>query len=334
MESIGRIKASIWFWLFMIIVVLVLQNIMLAILMEAYSNVKNATRDSLTVAQQIKKMYRRWQQARQMQRVRLNDIFDALLHSEGGDEEAMLKNPKHVFPDQLEKTVPNLKAEQAVRTLTDSQKDHEKRNSEPFTVHSMSVNISKVKERMDNALVCSAFVATKMDEYDEIERPTEGYNSEEEKAVLSRSKTIEGTGQKHAPEAASSAHVDDDFLRKKSQLKEGLEQIRKISQKSTVELSDAMEAVLAEEMQALEKKQKEQQKSMEQMQASLQSLRSLAYKLSETCTEVATLSAEIAPDDRIPTVMEQSDGGAAPDGVVLWSPEAPPMAIADRNFMG
>merc|ERR1719491_1920073 len=93
---------------------------MLAILMEAYTNVKSKTKDSMSVWGQIGKQYRRWRQARLKQRVRLNDIFDALLEHAGGNEDDMLENEKLLFPDKLPDIVPNLKEEQAVRTMRDA----------------------------------------------------------------------------------------------------------------------------------------------------------------------------------------------------------------------
>jgi len=309
MEQVGRVKASLWFWLFMIIVVLVLQNIMLAILMEAYTNVKAATKDAPTLASQVKKQIRRFNEARAKKRVRLNDIFDALLESQGGDEAAMLMNDDIVWADELEMLVPNLKETQAKRTLKDSQNSFNKKHDAPFTVTGMSPNLATCKIRMDDAAVCSAFTLAKLQEYDMVERPTEGFEEPIEapgETKLQRSQTVENTGAAKGP---APPHHDDDFFAKKSQLKEGLDQIRRITQKSTVELSDAMEAVLGEEMQALERRQKEQAKTMEQMQASLQSLRSLAYKLSETCTEVRHLSAELAPPSGPATIVEEE----APD---------------------
>ena len=130
----------------------------------------------------------------------------------------------------------------------------------------MSHNITEVKERMDNAYICSAFVAVKLDAYDSIERPTDGFDEPEE-MNMERRNSLENTGMLHPNEIAhqeaqkgatrqsQAAHVksvqvqhDDDFLQKKQKLAEGIDQIRRITQKSTVELSGAMEAVIAEEI--------------------------------------------------------------------------------------
>jgi len=275
--------------------------------------VKEAAKDSLTLFSQIQKQYRRWRQARQGQRVRLNDIFDALLEIEGGDEEAMLESEEPVFPEELLKKVPNLKAEQAERTLRDSFKDFEKQNAEPFTTQAMHDNLQSAKARLDNVLVCSKLIEARINDYHKIERPTDSF--EEQEMDFSRTMTVENTGKTPVSNASGRSkpvcgtatsrgelvakpHLDDDHVHvsRKSQLEEGLQKVRKIAAMSAVDLSDAMESVLAEEMQALERRQKEQQKSMEQMQASLQSLRQLAYKLSDTCTQVAEMSAELVQE--------------------------------------
>jgi len=322
MEQIGRLKASIWFWMFMIIVVLIMQNIMLAILMEAYSNVKQATTEAPTLLEQIKKQYRRWRQARRKERLRLNDIFDALLESEGGNDEQMLNNEKVIYPKDLLTHVEGLRQDQAERTMKDSREAYVKAHSDPFTTHAMSPNIHKMRSRFDHTLVCSALVAAKMVDYDAVERPNEAAGFEQPKnedpRELNRGKTLEYSGAAHGAAPPTGTHRDDEVVQKKLKLQEGLDTVRKITQKSTVELSDAMEAVLAEEMQALERRQKEQAKSMEQMQASLQSLRSLAYKLSDTCNEVRHLSSELAPPV-VNTAAEDSIVEA--DTVALWSSE-------------
>lgn len=313
MEGVGRVKASIWFWLFMVIVVLILQNIMLAILMEAYTCVKEASKDSISLGSQIQKQYRRWRQARLGQRVRLNDIFDALLDLEG-DEEEMLQSEKAVLPHELVKIVPHLKDEQALRTLTDSHKDWEKQNTEPFGVAKMAPNMASSKERLQTTVLCSAFMEARMGIYDKVERPA-GTFDDDETPDYNRSKTVENTGTNSPIKAPKGRHVeggdaksretaakhhDDDQIHRKGQLEEGLEKVRKIAQHHAHDLQEAMEAVLEEEMQALERRQKEQQQSMQQMQASLQSLRMIAYKLSDTCTLVADISPGLAPDMPLP----------------------------------
>merc|ERR1719281_1502879 len=48
MQEIGYLKAQVWFWLFMLVMVLVLLNMLLAIIMEAYTTEKTKAEDQAT----------------------------------------------------------------------------------------------------------------------------------------------------------------------------------------------------------------------------------------------------------------------------------------------
>mmetsp|Transcript_99937 Transcript_99937/g.177316 ORF Transcript_99937/g.177316 Transcript_99937/m.177316 type:complete len:892 (+) Transcript_99937:97-2772(+) len=268
LAQIGRIKASLWLWMFMIIVNLILLNITLAIIMEAYGNVKKRASDEMGLFEQIKKQIRRYKQAKRGQRVRLNDIFAALKFKEK-DEDAMLVSERTVFPKDLLDTVPNLNETQAVRTLTDAQEDFDK-DLEGFDIANMQPNLQGILSRMDNSVTCASWLEAKVDAY---------AKAEERLHAAGRTTTYD---QQDAPPVTSTS--------------DGLSAVRRIAQDRTTELSDAVEAVLQEEMQDLERRQKEQQKAMEQMQASLTGLRSLAHKLSQTCHEVTALSQGVSVD--------------------------------------
>merc|ERR1740117_2288160 len=54
MKEIGFVKAQIWFWLFMMIMVLILLNMLLAIVMDAYTEVKGKATNAATLLKQIK----------------------------------------------------------------------------------------------------------------------------------------------------------------------------------------------------------------------------------------------------------------------------------------
>lgn len=269
LAQIGRIKASLWLWMFMIIVNLILLNITLAIIMEAYTTVKADASDELSLFQQIEKQVRRYREARSGKRVRLNDIFDALKAREDNNEDAMLANKeKRVYPKDLLECVKNIGEKQAVRTLTDSQKDYDKENDPEFDVTNMKDNLQGLLSRLDNSVSAATWLEAKIDLY---------ARSEDRMHASDRSKT-----------------ANDDDAAPVPSTSDGLAQVRRIAQDRTTELSDAMAAVLAEEMQGLERRQKEQQKAMEQMQASLQGLRALSHKLSQTCIEVTQLSMSVA----------------------------------------
>jgi len=116
MKEIGFIKAQIWFWLFMMIMVLVLLNMLLAIVMDAYQDVKGKTEGAATLLKQISEMKRRWQMSRRRERVRLNEIYDVFLNEADGDEKKMLKSTTLLTPSDVGAKI-NLPMKQATRTL-------------------------------------------------------------------------------------------------------------------------------------------------------------------------------------------------------------------------
>jgi hypothetical protein len=311
LTEIGRIKASMYFWMFMVVVVLVLQNIMLAILMDSYGNVKAATADANPIQTQIYTQWRRWKEAKSKTRVRLNDIYDGLLTNLGYSEAGMLASEDVIFPKDILDKVPHLTEKQAKRTMTTALDDHRKKHATEISEQDMQPDLRRMRRRFENIIVCSEFVRHKVADYD---RALAGANElpggmeESEENVFAAETGKEGN--------SAAVKKEDDMLGKQEKsLRDGIHQVKHIAQQSTSELSESMAAVLAEEMGALEKRQKEQQKSMERMQSSLQELRALAYKLSSTSAEVAQLSGRLAPNQS-GYAMQHGSGGEAPEVAV------------------
>jgi len=120
MMEIGLIKAQIWFWIFMLIMVLILLNMLLAVIMDAYKEEKARTKTAQTLANQTYDIYRRWRQFKRGERVRLNDIWDVFCEEYGGDEKAMLKDQRMLKASYLTEKVPKLQPTQAKRLLENS----------------------------------------------------------------------------------------------------------------------------------------------------------------------------------------------------------------------
>jgi len=55
----GRLEAGIWFWTFMLLVSMILMNMLIAIVMDAYSEVKDGAKDSKTMGEEILLLMRR-----------------------------------------------------------------------------------------------------------------------------------------------------------------------------------------------------------------------------------------------------------------------------------
>ena len=75
-NATGLLRAAVWFWLFMIVMVLFLMNMLLAIIMDAYQMEKYKASDATTLWQQILDMIQRRRQYTRGERVRLTDVWN------------------------------------------------------------------------------------------------------------------------------------------------------------------------------------------------------------------------------------------------------------------
>ncbi len=59
MQEVGRRLAGVWFWIFMLVMVVILLNMLLAILMDTYTEAKQNAGNAQTLQKQISEMIRR-----------------------------------------------------------------------------------------------------------------------------------------------------------------------------------------------------------------------------------------------------------------------------------
>eukprot|EP00747_Dinoflagellata_sp_TGD_P142207 gnl/TRDRNA2_/TRDRNA2_176215_c0_seq2.p1 gnl/TRDRNA2_/TRDRNA2_176215_c0~~gnl/TRDRNA2_/TRDRNA2_176215_c0_seq2.p1 ORF type:complete len:680 (+),score=114.10 gnl/TRDRNA2_/TRDRNA2_176215_c0_seq2:141-2180(+) len=82
LSAIGRTEAGIWLWLFMIGIVLLMMNMILAIIMDNYSDVKNAAGNAETLLDEARQTWARWRGMRNGTFVPLGRVLKSL--DEGG----------------------------------------------------------------------------------------------------------------------------------------------------------------------------------------------------------------------------------------------------------
>jgi len=329
-QQIGRVKAVAWFGAFLLMMVLVLFNVLLAILMESYGQVKAAAAEAASLGQQVFQMNRRYWQAKHGERVRLNDIYEVLLDEQKGDEAALLDSNQPIFPSHIiglfEAKNKSITKEQATRTLRSSKDDFDRQNETSYGAEEMRPQLQRMCKRVDKTVLCSAWLSAKIYGYQQEEDALQVKRAAEDEArggsasqpllgpppqvtavslpqppcseevalqplpPLPPPDSIPPTG---AVSCAAVAAAAANMVAEDRQL----EAVRKIAQDRTEEIADGMVSVLAEEMRGLERRHKEQEKSMEQMQVSLEGMRSLMKNLNRTCAEVAELAAEVASFD-------------------------------------
>jgi len=133
MKEVGRYPWAVpWFWLFMMTIAVVLLNMLLAILMDAYTEVKNDIEDAQTLPTQVSEMIRRHRQSKRNERVKLNDIWASFL-ALMKDEKDMLQSDRSITAEDLLSEVERMKKNQAERTIKNAKKEKERRETERFT---------------------------------------------------------------------------------------------------------------------------------------------------------------------------------------------------------
>lgn len=140
MEQVRRNMAMLWFSLFMLLMVMILLNMLLAIIMENYMKVKQQISDPSLAAplnRQMAEMWRRRQQYKRGERVRLNDIYAACLRLHSGNEREMFKSTRLIDPEFLLANVPDISLVQAHRTLQNAYEQHSKANTKGFDLQEL-----------------------------------------------------------------------------------------------------------------------------------------------------------------------------------------------------
>lgn len=149
MKYVGLVNAGMWFWLFVLIIMVLLLNMLLAILMDAYAEVKSSVindPNSQTLYDQVNGMMRRRRQFQAKQRVRLNDIWDAYFKM-FGDEKEMTSSKEIITYRDIMATVPGIQKPQATRTLANAKKVLDDSSAESYTQDNVKESIDTIDNR-------------------------------------------------------------------------------------------------------------------------------------------------------------------------------------------
>merc|ERR1719253_491967 len=79
MQDVGRLPATIWFWIFILLVNMVMLNMLLAVIMDVYTEVRGSIGSHAeTLWSQAHEIFRRWRELKAGRRVSLNHVQDCL----------------------------------------------------------------------------------------------------------------------------------------------------------------------------------------------------------------------------------------------------------------
>ena len=175
MREVGMMRSAAWFWLFMIVMVLFLLNMLLAIIMDAYQVEKFKASDATTLWQQVLDMIQRRRQYQRGERVRLSDVFEVFRKEFKGREKEMMSSERIISVEYLVTHVTRMPYKQAYKTLVNALKrDEELSNgfmSEEqvnkqveSTLDTFAAKIAAVREDVE-------FVADQLDFWDRLQAP-------------------------------------------------------------------------------------------------------------------------------------------------------------------
>lgn len=126
LNQIGHFKAAFWLWVFSIVLSLIALNMLLAIILDAYSYEKEKASEDKSLLQQTSEVWRRRSQRRRGERVNLSQIYEAFKKKYKNNLSSMMSDQSLINPDSLMSTVPQMPREQAVRTLSKALERQEK----------------------------------------------------------------------------------------------------------------------------------------------------------------------------------------------------------------
>lgn len=202
LKGVGYFKAQIWFWLFLVINILILMNMLLAIIMDAYTAEKNKAGSAETLWEQSWQMRRRRLEFLAKERVRLNDIRDFFLQEADMDEKAMLKSDRLIKPSFLLDHVPRIQFKQANRLLVKSLEFQMKVQTADITDEDIKEDIKTNIHRVDKRAIAitedARSIANVINHYDCMEVPGDreydvhfGYERPEEEAKSQQTQSVE-----------------------------------------------------------------------------------------------------------------------------------------------
>jgi hypothetical protein len=177
MKEIGFTKAGIWFWIFMIVMYLILLNMLLAIVMDAYSYVSTKAKNADALWTEVSTMMRRARETRKGERVRLNDVYAKFLEDFGGDEHEMLKCTTKIKPDDVCAKMNRMPMKQAKRTLVNALKkkwaaDEEKNHMDEETMRDeIKKLLDAVENRAKTIMEDADYVKNRLKYYDRLQIP-------------------------------------------------------------------------------------------------------------------------------------------------------------------
>merc|ERR1712106_26377 len=246
--------------------------------MESYITVKKTAQNAASLFQTMAEMRRRRNEYKQGKRVRLNDIFDGIKKEQkeaGIDEDTMMESERMLDAGMVMDMVDGLKSNQAVRTLGNAQKAHEKTLEAPL-------ELQEAHERLLELNAKNASIRTSLFEaYAIVNKYDTMANKEDDKAAEMQELNEAQTAAIRADLAMASAMAQESPVNNQV-----LDTVSSEVQRLTSEVA----SVLAQTMKRVDKKQNHLEQRQKEM---LGSIREMQTKLQMVQSEASGLTTRI-----------------------------------------
>lgn len=165
MNEAGRTLAHVWFICFQIMMVLIMLNMLLAIIMDVYTDVKGKARDTSSLQKQISTAWQTWRLVRSGKLLPLDKVYNVLHHgsrasikvhsitqppsprSKGDETEDLFRNIFSV--DDFMKAVPGLGQMQAIDIMENAVRSYRSENETPFGLSDAMRAISNIQKEVN-----------------------------------------------------------------------------------------------------------------------------------------------------------------------------------------
>jgi len=168
MNRVGREQAGVWFWTFTWIVNLVMLNMLLAIIMDVYTEVKGSIgADAETLFSQTCEILFRWKQVRAGKAISLQNVLETLVPNslEIRDFDTVVgasvvqpevASDENLTVEMFRKVMPSLPKSQALRILVAAQEYHEQESRPPESLTEATLHIQRIGLRVEQLHACMA----------------------------------------------------------------------------------------------------------------------------------------------------------------------------------
>lgn len=281
MVGVRRRDSMVWFLVFQLVVVVILLNMLLAIVMEAYMRVKKRSSKAIDLFKQMGDMKRRRAMNSRGQRVKLNTIYDKFIKEFGGDEQAMLNSTQNINSVILQDTVLGIPASQASRTIKNAWDDHLKSLEGPFELDMAHPVLHQLEQR-DREIRDTLFqVASLVSYFDTAEHPDKVVDKAPEQAEAEDELASRPVSEEEPEEAP-----EPDEPISETMLDEVWTQVGRLRNEAASVLAQSMRRVDQRQCR-LEQRQRDMLSAVHEMSQTVQTLQSEASSLTTNLQRAA-----------------------------------------------